>query len=285
MADKLIPIVSDPAEQVTADLIDDACAAALQLIQQSWGLGAPQDCRIYVMTSCLRFVFQAAPWSWRILLAATLPFWIFRARRTWPISAAWTLRYSQRVAIGVKPPRLLEQSDRRFGARMFVEEKDMPTNVRRLVCHELMHACSAQLQLPAWLNEGLATVTVDRFAGKRTILTETLNLIRDYQPKAPPPTYRQLARMSGEAFVYHAVRGYWLTGYVEEKCPGLLRCKFSRDWPANSIEPEIAIELGMKPESFWQEVDAAVADHFAGQTAGDSTGSFSSRSVSYGTFD
>jgi hypothetical protein len=60
---------------------------------------------------------------------------------------------------------------------------------------------------------------------------------------------------------------------------------FSRDWAANSIEPEIAIELGMKPESFWQEVDAAVADHFAGQTAGDSTGSFSTRSVPYGTFD
>jgi hypothetical protein len=285
MADKLIPIVSDPAEQTTADLIDGACAAALKLIRESWGLHAPPDCRIFVMTSWLGFVFQSAPWSWRILLAVTLPFWSFRARRTWPISAAWTLRYGQRVAIGVKPPRLLEQSDKRFGVRMFVEEKDMPTNVRRVVCHELTHACSAQLQLPAWLNEGIATVTVDRFAGKRAILTETLNLIRDYQPKAPPPTYRQLARMCGEAFVYHAVRGYWLTGYVEEKCPGLLRRKFSRDWPANSIEPEIAIELGMKPESFWQEVDAAVADHFAGQTAGDSTGSFSSRSVSYGTFD
>ena len=51
MADKLIPIVSDPNEQATVDLIDGACAEALQLIQQSSGLGAPQNCRIYVMTS------------------------------------------------------------------------------------------------------------------------------------------------------------------------------------------------------------------------------------------
>ena len=262
MADKLIPIISDPGEQATVDLIDGACAEALQLIQQSWGLGAPQHCRIYVMTSWLRFVFQSAPWSWRILLAPTLPVWGFRARRTWPISAAWTMRYGKRVAIGVKPPRLLAQSDRRFGVRMFVEEKDMPTNIWRVVCHELTHACSAQLQLPAWLNEGIATVTVDRFAGKRTILTETLNLIRDYQPKAPPPSYRELSRLSGESFVYHAVRGYWLTGCVEKKCPGFLKRKFSQGWQPRTIERAIAIELGMQPENFWSEIDAAVVDHF-----------------------
>ena len=196
-----------------------------------------------------------------------LPVWSFRARRTWPISAAWTLRYGKRVAIGVKPPRLLAQSDKHFGVRMFVEEKDMPTNVPRVVCHELTHACSAHLHLPAWLNEGIATVTVDRFAGKRTILTETLNLIRDYQPKAPPPTYRELSRLSGEAFVYHAVRGYWLTGLVEDRCPGFLKRKFSQGWRADSIEPEIAIELGMKPESFWREIDAVVIDHFEREAA------------------
>jgi hypothetical protein len=262
MTHALIPIISDPGEQATADLIDGACVEALELIHECWGLGAPQDCRILVMTSWLKFVFQAAPWSWRILLGATLPVWGFRARRTWPISAAWTLRYGRRVAIGVKPPRLLAQSDKSCGVRVFVEEKDMPTNVRRVVCHELTHACAAQLQLPAWLNEGIATVTVDRLAGKRTILAETLNLIRDYQPKASPPTYRQLARMSGEAFVYHAVRGYWLTGYLEDKCPSFLKRKFSQDGQAHSIEQAIAIELGMRPENFWNEIDAVVSNHF-----------------------
>jgi hypothetical protein len=262
MADKHIPIVSDPGEQAAADLIGGARAEALQLTQESWGLSAPEDCRIYVMTSWLRFVFQSAPWSWRILLAVTLPVWSSRARRTWPYSAAWTQRYGRRVAIGVKPPRLLAHSDKSFGLRMFVEEKDMNMNIRYVTCHELVHACSAHLRLPAWLNEGIATVTVDRFAGKRTILAETLNLIRDYQPKATPPTYRELSRMSGEAFVYHAVRGYWLAGYIEEKCPGFLKRKFSRGWKASPIEQEIAIELGMRPESFWSEVDAAVVDHF-----------------------
>ncbi len=257
-----MPIAFERGDEATADLIGDACREALLVIHESWGLSAPQNCRIVVMTSWLKFIFQAAPWSWRIWLAVTLPVWSFRACRTWPISAAWTLRYGKRVAIGMKPPRLLEQSDRRFGARMFVEEKDMPTNIQRVVCHELTHACTAHLRLPAWLNEGISALTVDRFAGQRTILIETLDLIRDHQPKAPPPTYRALARMRGEDFVYHAVRGYWVVGFVEDKCPGFLKRKFSQAWLASSIEPEIAIELSMKPEIFWHEIDAAVVDHF-----------------------
>jgi hypothetical protein len=259
---KVIPVVFERGDEATADLIGEACSEALALIQERWGLSAPSNCRIVVMTSWLKFIFTAAPWSWRIWLAATLPVWSIRARRTWPISAAWTLRYGKRVAIGVKPPRLLEQVDRRFGARMFVEEKDMPTNLRRVVCHELTHACSAHLRLPAWLNEGIAAVTVDRFAARRTILIETLDLIRDHWPKTPPPSYRVLSRINGEDFVYHAVRGYWIVAFIEDKCPGFLKRKFSQDSQAGSIEQEIAIELGMKPESFWREIDAAVSDHF-----------------------
>jgi hypothetical protein len=267
MNDQRIPIAFERGDEATADLIEAACREALQLIAESWGLSAPRNCRIVIMTSWLKFVFKAAPWPWRAWLAVTLPVWSFRARRTWPISAAWTLRYGQRVAIGVKPPRLLEQSDKHFSVRMFVEEKDMPTNLRRVVCHELTHACSAHLHLPAWLNEGIATLTVDRFAGRRTILIETLNLIREHQPKAPPPTYRALARMRGEDFVYHAVRGYWLAGLIEDRCSGFLKRKFSQDWRADSIEPEIAIELGMKPESFWREIDEALVDHFTANMA------------------
>jgi hypothetical protein len=190
-----VTVVIDPDEQDTVDLISSACAKAIQLSQGVWGLGPPEDCRIYVMTSWSGFVFQSAPWHWRILLGATMPFWCFRARRTWPYSAAWTQRYGRRVAIGVKPPRLLEQSDRSIGVRMFVEEKDMKVNVQHVTCHELVHACSAHLKLPMWLNEGIATVTVDRFLERATIREETLAFMRGFLPKAAPPTYRELSRM------------------------------------------------------------------------------------------
>lgn len=258
-----VMVVYDPAERETADLIASACERALQLAREIWGLEPPEDCRIHVMTSWLGFVFQSAPWSWRILLGATVPFWAFRARRTWPYSAAWTQAYGRRVAIGVKPPRLLAQSDRSIGVRMFVEEKDMRVNVQHVTCHELVHACSAHLRLPTWLNEGIATVTVDRFLGKPTILQETLGFMRDYLPKAAPPTYRELSRMGGEAIAYHGTRGYWMVRFLEDQRPGFLRRLLAQRQDHQAIERETAAELGLDPERFWAEIDGLVADHFA----------------------
>jgi hypothetical protein len=266
-----VTLIVDPAEQDTVDLIGSACARAIQLSQDLWGLGAPEDCRIYVMTSWLGFVFQSAPWHWRILLGATVPFWCFRARRTWPYSAAWTQRYGKRVAIGVKPPRLLEQSDRSIGVRMFVEEKDvrmfveekdMKVNVQHVTCHELVHACSAHLKLPTWLNEGIATVTTDRFLERPTIREETLEFMRGFLPKGAPPTYRELSRMGGEAIAYHGMRGYWLVRYLEEEHPGFLRRMFSLRRDAKAIEQEMMVELGMEPGRFWSEIDDVMIDHF-----------------------
>ena len=255
-------LVYDPGEQDTADLISGACKMAIQLAQENWGLEPPEDCRIYVMTSWLGFVFQSAPWSWRILLGATMPFWCFRARRTWPYSAAWTQRYGRRVAIGVKPPRLLAQSDRSIGVRMFVEEKDMKVNMQHITCHELVHACSAHLRLPTWLNEGIATVTVDRFLGRPTIRQETLEFMRGFVPKGAPPTYRELSRMGVEAIAYHGMRGYWLVRYLEEKRPGFLRYMFSLRQDARAIEREMVAELGMEPKSFWSDIDGVIVGHF-----------------------
>jgi hypothetical protein len=260
-----VTLVFDPGEQDTADLIGGACEKAIRLAQESWGLEPPEDCRIYVMTSWWGFVFQSAPWPWRILLGATVPFWCFRARRTWPYSAAWTQRYGRRVAIGVKPPRLLEQSDRRIGVRMFVEERDMKVNVQHVTCHELVHACAAHLRLPMWLNEGIATVTVDRFLERPTIRQETLEFMRGFLPKAPPPTYRELSRMGGEAIAYHGMRGYWLVRYLEEERPGFLRRMFSLRRDSKTIEREVAMELGMEPGSFWSEIDEVVVGHFERQ--------------------
>jgi len=254
-----IKVIFDPGEQETAGWICDTAAGALCLVQESWGLGRPEDCRIHVMTSWLGFFFQSAPPPWRILLALTFPLWCFRARRTWPFSGAWTQRYGRRVAIGIKPPRLLEASNKSIGMHMFVEEKEAKTKVQHLACHELTHACSAHLRLPAWLNEGLAAVTVDRYLRKRTIRTDTLELVRSFEPKGRPPTYRELSRMSGKAIAYHAVRGYWLVQYLEEKRPGFLRQRFSSPQAARKIEDEVPMELGMEPDGFWNKIDDRMA--------------------------
>ena len=262
-----ITVFFEPSESDTAELICGAATKALHLIHESWGLGSPQDCRIYIMTSWWGFFFQSAPWLWRILLAASFPLWCFRAQRTWPYSAAWTQPYGRRVAIGIKPPSLLAVSDKCIGLRMFVEEKDTQTKIRHLTCHELTHACSAHLKLPAWLNEGLAAVTVDRFLEKQTIRRDTLELLRKYTPKGSPPTYAKLSRLDAEAIAYYAVLGYWFVQFLEELHPGFLKRLFSSSPDPRKIENEIAVQLGVEPDGFWVKIVPMLVTHFESQAA------------------
>lgn len=258
-----------PDDRSTAEVMAEACSEALPLAKASWGLDPPADCRLYVMTSWRDFVFRSAPWPWRMALALSYPLWSGRVRRMWPISAGWTQRYGRRTAIGIKPPRLLDVSDRSVGVHMFVEEKDPIVKIRHLACHELTHAASAHLRLPAWLNEGLATVTVDRFLGKATIRQESLNLLQRVQPKTTPPSYRDLHRFQGETLAYHAVRGYWIVRLLEDTCPGLLRSLLAERRAPAAIERQIAERLGLKPEALWRDIDGRVAERFRSRERAD----------------
>ena len=90
-------------EQEAAELIGQSCAQSVDLIQQLWGLGTPKDCRVYVMTSWLHFMFHSAPWRWRPFVAIFFPLWAPRARKLWRYAGGWAQRYGNRRAVGVKP--------------------------------------------------------------------------------------------------------------------------------------------------------------------------------------
>jgi hypothetical protein len=252
----------DPEDAGIAEVTAEACDQVLGLVKAGWGLDPPSRCRLYVMTSWRDFIFRSAPWPWKVMLALYYPLWSGRVQRMWPISAGWTQRYGRRIAIGIKPPRLLDLSDKSVGVHMFVEEPDPVAKVRHLTCHELTHAASAHLRLPAWLNEGLATVTVDRFMGKATIRQESLDLLRRFQPKAPPPSYRALPRFRGETLAYHAVRGYWIVRLLEEAHPGFVPSLLTSRQSAAWIERQVATRLGLGPAGLWTQIDAHVEAHF-----------------------
>jgi hypothetical protein len=251
-----------PEDEPTARVIAGACEEALQLAKVCWGLEAPSECRLYVMTTWRQFVFQSAPWAWRIMLALSYPLWSERVRRTWPMSAGWTQHFGRRIAIGIKPPRLLEISDKSIGRHLFVEEADPIAKIRQLTCHELIHAASVHLALPAWLNEGLAALSVDRFVGKSTIRTDSLYLVQRSRPKAAPPSYRAMARRRGEELAYHVVRGYWIVRYLDETYPGFLRRLLATRRSQQAIERAVAGQLGMQPAQLWTDIDDRIVKHF-----------------------
>lgn len=248
----------DAEEQGAAELIGAACERSMELMQGLWGLQVPKECRVYVMTSWVRFVFHSAPWPWRLWLGVTLPLRYGRIQQLWRVAGGWAQRYGQRRTVGVKPPRLLRDVDPGLRARIFVE-RNVDEWAQHNTCHELVHAFTDHLGLPAWLHEGLAMVTVDQFAGKPTVRAETLETLGPPSPSRPSQDGSRNSRQI-ESLVRLSVRGYWMTRYLADTRPDLLRSLLEHPQPQQALENELAAGLGMTPHEFSTRIDGIVAE-------------------------
>jgi hypothetical protein len=257
-----VQIYFNEEERTTAEIVRIACERCLTFIHDEWGLDAPGDCHVYVMTSWADFIFRSAPWHWKILLVLTYPLWVFRVRRTWKFAGGWTQRYGKRCAVGVKPPWLIEAADRTLGERIFVKEESPEHKIQLVTCHELTHAFTAHLRLPMWLNEGLAMVMVDRFLGKPTVLENTLQVLQHSQNKQSPGAYQKVSIRDQDAMVYHTVRGYWITRYLLDTRPGLLKSLLKQRMSHNAMEVKIASSYDMDQVGFWKAIDGMLTAHF-----------------------
>lgn len=250
-------------EREAAGILEEACRRSIPVIHDTWGLTVPKRCRVYVMTSLFRFIFSSARWYARIPLAILLPFWFFRIRKLWRFTGGWTQRYRRSPAIGVKPPRLIEQSDKSIGEMIFVKEPDLNRKVQHITCYEITHAATAHLRLPLWINEGVAMVTVDRFFGNATVRKDTLQSLDHPGPKRSVGKYRNLPEMKREDLVYHYVRGYWITRYLMDAHRELLGDLLKKKQRHRSIEKRIASAVGIPHSVFWHDIGHIVVGHFA----------------------
>jgi hypothetical protein len=259
-----VTLYFDAEEEAAAELIEGACERSLNLIRDLWDLEAPEECRVYVMTSWQRFLFHSAPWPWRIYLVITMPLRYAHIKRVWDVAGGWALRYGQRRVIGIKPPHLLQKVDAPLGERIFTP-RTMDEAVAHNTCHELVHACSDHLKLPNWLHEGLAMVTVDRFVGKPTVKPETLETVAGRsQGTRPPEGYGRFAS-DPDSLLYLATRGYWITRYLAETRPALLTRLLAQRQTHEALESTLANEFGMSREAFWRQIDGIVVAHFSAQ--------------------
>lgn len=255
----------DADERDAAELISGACEKTIWLARENWSLAVPSDCRVYVMTSWLDFIFHSAPWRWRVLLAPTLPIWYFRVSKLWRFAGGWMQRYGARRAVGIKPPRLIEDADRSMGDRIFVRETDVREKVQHIACHELTHAIAAHLKLPMWLNEGLAMLAVDKFFGRPSVRPETIETLSKSPGQTSPGEYRKVKISDPDAIVYHYVRGYWITRYLEDAQPALLTDILSQRYSHKALERKLAAALGIGREEFWGSINDIVVSHFRGE--------------------
>jgi hypothetical protein len=248
-------IYFDEEEKDSADQLIMACEQSLEAISDTWQLPVPEDCRVYLLASWPRCVFLGAPLGSQILLGLTLPLWYRDFHTRWQYAGGWSQRYGTRQVVGIKAPHLIGETKDAIGESIFVTLVDPDQKYLSIVCHELTHACTAVLNLPAWLNEGLAMVTVDRCLGQGTVLPESLDLLGNQEDGDEPAERLNMKTQSREAIILLYVRGYWLTRYLEETQVELLENILEGKYAADEIEARVSGELAVSPRSFWREAD------------------------------
>jgi hypothetical protein len=265
ITDNGLTLYFDPEERQAAELIQRACQRSIQTIHTSWGLEMPVDCRVYVLTTWPRCVFQGAPLQTQILLGLTMPLWYSEFKKRWQYAGGWAQKYGSRQVVGIKAPRLIANTPQSIGESIFIKEEDLENKVLSIVSHELTHAFSSHLQLPTWLHEGLAMVTSDRSLEKQTVRADTLTLLKDSSHKLKSTEKINLKAQSREEIVLIYVRGYWLTRYLAQSSPKFLKSLLKEHLNQENLELRIAEQYGLKPENFWFEMEELVVSQFNGE--------------------
>ena len=252
----------EPEEQEAASIIGTASVHSTQLMQQRWGLIPPEDCHVYVMTSWAQFLLQSAHGFWRVYIILTFPLLALRATTIWPFSGGWSFSYGRRQIVEVKPARLIQAGDRSIGGQFFTQDRDLNETVQTITCHELVHAFTSHLKLPAWLNEGLATLAMEYYLGGRLVRKETIDHLTSFPSKEIGRRRGRVQTKDREALLYMYARGYWLARYIDETRPELMKSLLAKRLKPDELEEKLASEYEKKRDSFWMEIDGELISYF-----------------------
>jgi hypothetical protein len=94
-----LSVMSRADETESARIVAHACLHSIEGISDTWGLRAPTDCRVCVVTSWMQSMYDVAPWNRRLVMAITCPLWFSRVRRWWPHAGGWSQRFGRRQAV------------------------------------------------------------------------------------------------------------------------------------------------------------------------------------------
>jgi hypothetical protein len=254
----------DVEEQEGACLIAEASKKSVKILYECWRLVPPTDCRVYVMTSWQQFFFHFAPWPWKIYFALTLPLVAIRARSTWPYAGGWAVQFGNRKVVGVKPPHLIKAGNRSLGEQIFLPERDLNEKVETVTVHELAHAFTFHLKLPTWLHEGLATLAMEIYLGRPIVRGETLEML-SLIPESFSTKREKLRVSEPDALIAQYARGYWLTRYLDETRPDLLKELLSTRLKPGDLEAKIASAYGKDWMAFCQGIHSELKSYFSAE--------------------
>jgi len=257
-----ITIYFEPEDRATAELIRPTVAKTERILRDRYGVEPARDCRVYIMRSWQRMFFHATPWPLRIYFALVYPYLYPRASRIWSIAGGWAFPMGRRRVTGIKPPDLLKAADQSIGRKIFAPDLDINDKIRHITCHELTHAFTAAARRHMWLYEGIAMRAVDHLVERATVLPNTLRRLDTRIRDVEAGRTRRVDLSSPDALVYAYARGYWLTRYLEDTHPELLKDLLKTRRSRGQLERELTDKLQIDAGCFWPRINAIVLRHF-----------------------
>jgi len=260
-----IKILYNNAGKSSVDLFANACTKSIPVIYETWGLKAPANCKVYIMTSWQSYLFQTLSWAEKFFLVVVLPISLpqvyMKMSKSWRLFSGWTV--PSRPNCWIKTLALVNMSSHELRDKVHIQETDPDNIVRLAICHELTHAFSVHLKLPLWLSEGIAMYTTDKFAGKITVKAESLKYLEPNPHKNRSTNYTKLTTGDDDRIAYNYARGYWLTRYLEHNFPGFIRGLLVKRQSKRKIEQQLSLKTGIPVKDFWNEIDKKIVAQFA----------------------
>jgi hypothetical protein len=164
--------------------------------------------------------------------------------------------------VGVKPPRLIQTGDRSLGEKIFIQDRNVNEIVQTVTCHELTHAFTFHLKLPTWLHEGLATLAMEHYLGRPIVRQETLEYLAHLTPANSRSRREKLRVEDQQLLISQYARGYWLTRYIDETQPELLKELLSRRMDHKVLDGKLTTAFAKEREVFWQDIDNELRTFF-----------------------
>lgn len=216
-------------EMDTFEIINSTVHQVAELVKDEWNLSIPDNSRIYVMDSWLKFLFQSAPIYYWPLIGLNLPFAFPMMKKSWKSVGGWAKRYGNRHVIGIKDKTLINIEGSELGKKIFIPETTIQDKMKHIITHELTHVCLSNYKKPVWFNEGMAMLAVDKMFHKQTVRKDTLDLLSTYNMDTMK-----------KSLLSNYIVGYWFVKYLDEKEPETLKRILSKQ---NIYEDEWIKEL------------------------------------------
>lgn len=250
-----LELIVHPDELESAEIVRKALMQGGEMLKQTWNLQLRRRAQVWVVPD-LNALAASNPWYARPAWWCMRRFTPRRLDGVWRWVSGWTLTYWDRTVIAIKPLAGLEQTMRSSGTPLLADT--VAQRLASCAVHELTHACTPHLLATPWLNEGVALLSVDRFATRPSFTLTSLSTLQSFRP---PKAYRQLGRFNQAEVVAFYRLSYWLSRYVQEAHPSMFRAWLVRP---KRLEAELADLFQVERHSLWHSVPERLQTYFGG---------------------